>query len=491
MQSSKAVQIIKALSETEIKELGSFIKSPYFNTNKNLIKLFELLKQQYPELEGEKTEKEFLYKKLFGEKNYNEQIIKNLSSQLYGLCMEFLGINKYRNQNAYDLELDILSELNNKRLDNIYASRLKILEQNLEDSTHMIHPLFYHLHKIETLKSQYLLSRDKQRQAAGNVMKSGDYLLYYFITEFSRIAIDVNANIDTFNVKHEANLVYEALKEFNFAGIISYLKQHNYPYAEIINIYYHRLKAVLDVSDENYYAFKELLINNCNLLELNELASLLDSLHNMAIQRGNEGRADAHMEEFEAIKLKLNYGTIALRTGGRISLITFRNVVFISIRQGEIQWGEKFVNENIDNVNPDSRENIYNHSMGIFAYVKKDYDAAIRHLNKVELRNPYFISDAKTHLAIIYFELGYYDSCIAVMDSFRHLLSSREEFSSIFRTVNLHFINALTNMLKVKSGRKNPDTLFKIKEKLEAQKMVNHKGWLLKTLNEMTEKENG
>ncbi len=489
MHTSKAVQIIRALDKMELKELGKFIKSPYFNSNRKLTALFELIKTEYPAMEEVKLDKEILYGKLFAGKAFNVQIMKNLSSQLYGLCLEFLAVNKYRKKNANDLELDILSELNLKRLDNIFLSRMRVLEQNLEDSTHMIHPLFYHLHKVETIKTQYLLARDKQRAAASNVMRSGDYLLYFFITEFSRIAIDVNANIHSFNVKHEANLVYEILKEFNFSSIINYLKEHGYPYSEIIDIYFHRLKALIEVNEENYFSFKELLIKNRDMIGLNELASLVDSLHNMSIQRVNDGVEDGHIEEFNVIKLKLEYGTLALRTGGKISLLTFRNVVFTSIRLGEIEWGEKFVSENIDKVNPESRENIYNHAIGIFSFIKKDYDKAIQHLSKVEMNNPFFISDIKTHLAIIYYELDYHDSCISVMDSFRHLLNSNDEFNQLFKAVNLHFINAVTNMIKVKTGRTGPEAIEKLKQKLEAQKMVNHKGWLLKTLNSMISSE--
>lgn len=490
MLSTRAVQTIYSLSEAELKELGKFIRSPYFNSNKKLIKLFELIKAEFPEPDEKKLKKEFLYEQLFDGRPYNEQIMKNLSSQLYGLCMEFLAVNKYRNRNANDLELDILNELNTKRLDNIFHSRLKHLERSLEDSTHMIHPLFYHLHRVETLKTQYMLSRDKQKFTAESVLKSGDYLIFYFITELSRIAIDINANMNTFNISHRVNLVFEVLDKFDFKGIIDYLNINNYAYSKMLNVYYHRLVAVLDSGDENFYTFKKLLEENKDSFSLYELASLLDSLHNMAIQRVNDGISDAHLEEFNIIKMKLDYGTIAVRTGGRISLLTFRNVVFTSIRLGEIEWGEDFVKKYIDKVNPDSRESIYNHSMGIYAFYKNNLEEAVKYLNRVALENPFLASDVKTHLAIIFFLQGYYDSCLSVMDSFRHMLSSKEDFSAVFRQVNLHFINALTNMIKVKTGSKNPDSLVKIKQKLESRKMVNHKGWLLKTIDEMSKENN-
>ncbi|MBZ0203990.1 MAG: hypothetical protein IT281_01665 [Ignavibacteria bacterium] len=71
------------------------------------------------------------------------------------------------------------------------------------------------------------------------------------------------------------------------------------------------------------------------------------------------------------------------------------------------------------------------------------------------------------------------------MDSFRHILTNREEFSALFREVNIHFINALTVMIKAVSGSKKNEALVKIKQKLEAQKMVNHKGRLLRKADEL------
>ncbi len=485
MKNSKAVQVIAALTEDELKELSDFARSPYFNTNKNIIRMFDLLRKHYPDFEESKIEKEIIFAKLFPEKPYSEQIMKNLSSQLLQLTLEFLGINKYRSRNIYDKELDILSELNIKRLDNIFESKLKRIEKDLSDSTHMIHPLFYHLHKAETIKSQFLLARDKQKYVSENVLKSGNYLVYYFITELSRMAIDLNANITSFNIKHSTNLVFEVLEKFDFGYIIKFLIDNKYQYSDMLNVYYHRLLALIESSDENYFKFKVLLIENLDKFSLRETASLLDSLHNMVIQRMNDGAEHALREEFDIINMKLEKDTITINTGGKMTMLNFRNVIFTSVRLGEIKWAEEFTEKYIDLVNKESKEGVYDHACGILAYIKKDYDSAISHLSKVNLPNPFFISDVKTHIAIIFFEQGFYDSCISTLDSFRHILTNREEFTNIFKEVNIHFINALTTLIKVKSGGKKDDALLKLKEKLTAQKMVNHKNWLLRKIEEL------
>jgi hypothetical protein len=485
MKNSKVVQVLGALNEAELKEFKNFIYSPYFNNNKNLSKLFEYLKKYYPLFEEDKIRKEIVFENLFPGKAYSGQVMKNLSSGLLQLTLEFLGINKYKNQNLFDKELDILKELDIKRLDNIFESKLKKIENILNNPTLMIHPLFYHLHKAETIKSQFLLSRDKQKHLSENILKAGNYLVYYFITELSRLAIDLNANIESFNFKHSANVVSEVLEKFDIEYIVNFLIDNNYEYNEILNVYYHRLLAILESTDKNYYKYKNLLIENIDKFSLMETASLLESLHNIIIQRMNDGAENALREEFEIIKLKLEKNTIIINTGGKMTMLNFRNVIFTSVRLNEVKWAEEFVERHIGLVNKESKQGVYDHARGILAYVKGDYDSAIAHLSKVNLPNPFFISDVKTHMAIVFFEQGFYDSCISTLDSFRHILSNREEFTNIFKEVNIHFINALTSLIKVKSGGKNDGAILKIKEKLSAQKMVNHKSWLLRKADEL------
>lgn len=488
MHTSKAVQIISVLKEDELKEAERFVNSPYFNSNGNIIRLFALLKKQYPGFDPARITKEVLFGRLFPGKPYNEQVMKNLSSGLLQLLLEFLAIDRYRSRNTNDKELDILSELNARRLDNIFLSRLKKLERELLDTTHMIHPLFFHLHKLETIKSQYLLSRDKQKYAADNVMKTGDYLIYFFITELTRIAIDLNANMTSFNIQYKTDLVNEVLEKLDFAHLLEYLKKHNYPYSEMIEVYYHRLKAMLVSSEENYHRYRESILENAGRFSLYELASLIDSLHNMAIQRVNDGAENAVWDEFEVVKMKLKYGTMALRTGGVISLLNFRNVIFSTVRLNQLSWAEEFIKKYIGLVNEESRVSISNHARGIIAYVKKDYDTAIKLLNNVDLENPFYASDVKTHLAIIYFEQGHYESCISVLDSFRHMVTSREEFSAIFREVNIRFINTVSSYIRaLNSGNKGREILLKTKGKLLSYPMINHKGWLTQKADQLLE----
>ncbi len=45
MQKSKFIDIIKTFSKEELRQFRDFLHSPFHNTNKNVIKIFELIRK--------------------------------------------------------------------------------------------------------------------------------------------------------------------------------------------------------------------------------------------------------------------------------------------------------------------------------------------------------------------------------------------------------------------------------------------------------------
>ncbi len=59
MNNSSLILLVKSMDKSQLKELNSFVRSPYFNTNKALTSLFEYIRKQHPEYAAEKLEKKF------------------------------------------------------------------------------------------------------------------------------------------------------------------------------------------------------------------------------------------------------------------------------------------------------------------------------------------------------------------------------------------------------------------------------------------------
>ena len=71
--------MLKTFTPPEIKKFRDFVKSPYYNKNKNVIKLNETLQKFYPEFSPAKLTEENIYSLVFGKEKFDYFKIKNIT----------------------------------------------------------------------------------------------------------------------------------------------------------------------------------------------------------------------------------------------------------------------------------------------------------------------------------------------------------------------------------------------------------------------------
>ena len=122
MLRSRAIDIIKTFSIEERKHFAQFIKSPYFNSNKNLTKLYTTIRNDFPLIDTERVTEEKLFSAIFPGKKYNYNIMKNLMSALAVLCEEFLVMNYIKRdpKNKFRNFLMLMNEFDTRLLDKYF-----------------------------------------------------------------------------------------------------------------------------------------------------------------------------------------------------------------------------------------------------------------------------------------------------------------------------------------------------------------------------------
>src|SRR5260370_5344844 len=110
MLKSKFIDILKTFSPKEFKQFRDFIHSPFHNSNKNVIKLYEIIRKYTPKFDSSSIEKEKLFRKLYPGKKYNDTVMRILLSDLLRLGEEFL-IQRRSRQNPFAENLFLLEEL--------------------------------------------------------------------------------------------------------------------------------------------------------------------------------------------------------------------------------------------------------------------------------------------------------------------------------------------------------------------------------------------
>ena len=65
MENPKIIHFLKCLSKHELREFGKFVRSPFHNNRKDVVRYFDLLKVYYPDFGNDESVKQKIYNKLY------------------------------------------------------------------------------------------------------------------------------------------------------------------------------------------------------------------------------------------------------------------------------------------------------------------------------------------------------------------------------------------------------------------------------------------
>src|SRR5258706_4791574 len=130
MQNYKIIDVLKSFNKKELKKFGEFVSSPYYNKNRNVIKLLDILEKYYPDFSSKKLEIEEISGKVFSKDKYDYHKINNIVSDLYKLSEKFLTVINFSKKEFAENKF-LLSELRQRNLNNLYEQKYNAGEKLL------------------------------------------------------------------------------------------------------------------------------------------------------------------------------------------------------------------------------------------------------------------------------------------------------------------------------------------------------------------------
>jgi hypothetical protein len=130
MIKSKFIDVIRTFSPGELKQFRDFLRSPFHNTNKKVIKLFEIVRKYSPDYNSHQLEKENLFKILYPGKKYNDLVMRILISDSMRLSEEFLAYSRFSSEPMEEKVL-LLKEYSGRNLNSLFDTTLKRSELKL------------------------------------------------------------------------------------------------------------------------------------------------------------------------------------------------------------------------------------------------------------------------------------------------------------------------------------------------------------------------
>jgi hypothetical protein len=479
MNKSKSIKILKSFSPDEIKKFSNFLESPYFNTNKRVIKLFSEIKKHYPEFTSKSIEKENIYKKIFPGKPYNEQVMKNLVSELLRLEKEFLSVEGFINDPG-ERSLKLINHAVVKNLDFVFNKGLEEIQEIKSDAS-LSEKYQYLLYQAEESKFTYNVINNRQSEATSNIEKTGEYLTVFFLKVILRLSINAHINQFSFNKTADNNFPEKILKSIELEKLLDEMETDKINGVLELRLKYLALTCITDINnDEAYNSYRQLLYSNLSAIGKEESQRSLHFLESIIAQKINAGRREFYKDLFETYKFEIDKKLVSPNPNN-ITVMKYRNIYLTAMRVGEYGWVEKFIYDFEPKINDEDRHDIFELAMAQLNFEKKQYENTLKHLNKVKTDQIFFKVDVRILNLMSLYELGHYENAVSLIDSFRKLLAGSNSLTEQYRQKNMNFINSVNALIRLKSDYDN-SAAEALMEKINAYELIGYKNWLKEKL---------
>jgi len=476
MKNSQLIKLLKTFSPKEIKRFSEFISSPYFNKNKNVIKLFEVVIKAYPDFKQEKITRENIFLKLFPGKKYNGNTLRVLIHLLYERARKFLVQNRIE-KDIYRYKEELSSELLERELYNESIKEIDKTISELEKSDTRDSDYFQYKFEFGVIKLN-CIQKIKQGKYEMYVTKSSietpfKNLSYYF---FSKLLTYYGLALNdkkTYNIDIDMVL---------FEKLFSYFDYELFNDSPLIQMYYN-IVMIHKTNDKKYfYTVKNLVQKHEKSLIPMRLLNVYISMENFCIWKIGAGEKHFRRELFEIQKLFLDKQIYKVEPF--MSHYFYRSVLQNAAKLKEFDWADNFIESYKNELRSDYREAVYCYCKAYLEAEKNNYEKSLDYLSKLQTDEVYLKIDLKLLQAKLYYELDWYDVLNSAIDSIRHLLKSNkfiaENRRSRFSTF-IQFLSALNNTRLKKDEMK----IMELKNKIHKTEDLQWKDWFIKKVEEL------
>lgn len=483
MLKNKAYDVLKALSPAELKSFELFIESPYYNTNKAIIKLFEMLRKHIQKIPAKELHEEDLFTRLYPGKKYNYGIMKNLLSELFGLCEKFLAVHPMEGDTNAEFEesLKRLRNYNKHSLEKLFLSEYNKLSEKMEYS--VLSTEYYRnrnrlletLHKHYTIKSKY----------------SGASVTLYPMSVFSTCDIIATIKKDIVGMQYlqsqlnqtpEVNVTEAFYRNFDFEKFLQEIKGLEDEHFNYISLQIRLMKLYKEPANyENYRELKEFIFSGIDKYSNSEKWFLTSALFDFILSNYVTSSTEENLRELAGIR-KTQLAKVKFNTEGLAPLQAgvFRNIIEVFVILGEIDFAIEVVNKHLGDIEENKRKSSYSYSMAIIEESRGNNEEVLRLLRDVEFSDYQAKYSAKMVALVAFYNLGYVEQGLSAIDSMKHFMKDTDEFTE---QVKAHLTSRVTVLEKLFKIKANPEkyTLKDIDELEKSAKiyLAARKEWFL------------
>ncbi|PHN07615.1 hypothetical protein [Flavilitoribacter nigricans] len=400
---SKFVRLIKTFPPEEIRAFEQWLHSPWCNSNKNLIRLFQQFKKYYPDfLPDRKLTKAQLFRQILPEGKFSDRRLNNLLSEGYRAAERFLVAQRFDMDSEAAQNL-LADEFQERGLDDWFTKIAKREITDLEE--HPTKEWKDHLSLYNWYRQIYHSSDSQTRMQAGNPTihaMEGELDLLYALEK----AAILNEKMSRQQVlRDESYEITSAIS--NWEALVQGICHPS--------IALYRLRFTY-LGKDLWTVYQELhpqVVQQLPQLNAKEQKIHLLSLLNDSIRLVKSG----HLDIVDLLPLyQLGLATGVLLNRGKLSRSTYTQIVMISNTKGDFAYTERFIDDYSGKLSEKGREDSQHWARAHTAYWRKDLEECLTILQGYTFKILYFQLITRSLQAQVLFDLYLMD------DSYQFLL---------------------------------------------------------------------
>lgn len=463
MQKSLVWSIIQGFSKKEKKAFRQFLDSPYFNTRTDLKFIFEQIVQYQSSNEAAPSREKF-FKKVFSDKNFDDQKLRLAMSYLLKLLETFLILESNKSDD-FQNQQSLLAAYRNRNLHRHFQKTINRSQKYFQTQT-LRHPE-YHYSKFLIENENYHFLSGSGRTKEMNLQEVENQLNEAFLSMKLRQACFLRSHEMVFNATYDIALLDEILET---------AADPKYEEVPAVAIYYYCFKALFQSEQEaDFQLFKNRLFEYTPKFPKSEIRDLHILVINYCIRKLNEGKVRFQRETLELYQNGLE--NELLLENGRLSHFTFNNIAGIAVRIGEYNWVEDFMHRYKSFLNPSYQEITFSHNAAKLEHARKNYDLALQYLQKADYKDLINNMAAKTLQMKIFYEMGEDDllhSHLNTMSTFIRRNKKKMGYHHQTWTNIVRYTKKLADLNHYDKAAK-----ASLKEAIEREDILPEKAWLL------------
>ena len=476
MQKLKLTELLLSFNQNELKRLGDFIRSPFYNKSRKLISLFDLFKKHTDNSSLLLLTKETVWENIMPGEKFSDVKLRSYLSEFKKLCERFIITLEEEKNTVHQKNqlLLFLTERNSRK--NIEAASSEIRNAFSSEFTKN----FDHFHDKILFERTMILNegRNVEKNLDENYYRLSDAIDHYFIS--SKLDLMNSFLSRKYHVLGSFNLKIDFSEE-----IIKYIEKKipairkNDPF---IYCEYLIFKMMTAENNDGYYKdLHTFVLKNIQKYKHSELEQVYFPMINFGFNKVAMGDSEYLQKIFEI------YRTFELR-GFYTDMEIFQDIDLISIviaglRLNKIAWVENFTKKYSSKLINEFKSDTVSLVKALISFKKKEYNASIEYLSHVNYQNSYYYLKSKETLMQIYYEQKEYEAMQSLIDSTRHYLKRRRDVLSIHYDRYIMFLKFLGLLLKGKESDRSMRIV--LKKELKKNNNVIAREWLVEKVNDL------